>query len=95
MKLETAFQQVSRLFLDSAPVIYYIDQYPAYLAIMDAVFDHIESSLIRVVTSPVTLSECLILPIRQGDSFQQQVFTVARKTPVPRDVSAGGDELML
>ncbi|MGA9381523.1 MAG: PIN domain-containing protein, partial [Phormidium sp.] len=34
----------------------------------------IESSLIRVVTSPVTLAECLIFPIRQNNSSQQQLF---------------------
>ncbi len=38
---------------------------PAYFAIMDGLFNSIESNSIRVVTSPVTLAECLILPIRQ------------------------------
>lgn len=74
MKLEIAFQPVNRLFLDSAPVIYYIEMNPVYFPIIDGVFDRIESSLIRVVTSPVTLAECLILPIRQNNSSQQQLF---------------------
>jgi predicted nucleic acid-binding protein len=74
MKIQAALQQVKRLFLDSAPVIYYIDMNPAYSAIMDEVFDYIESNPIRVVTSPVTLAECLILPIRQNNVSQQQLF---------------------
>ncbi|PSB24027.1 type II toxin-antitoxin system VapC family toxin [Stenomitos frigidus] len=74
MKLEAAFQQVNRLFLDSTPVIYYVDANPNYSAIMDGIFDFIESAQIRVVTSPVTLAECLVLPIRQNDLFQQRLF---------------------
>lgn len=41
---------------------------------MDELFNYIESNLIRVVTSPVTLTECLILPIRQNNLPQQQLF---------------------
>lgn len=74
MKVQTALQQVNRLFLDSAPVIYYADMNPAYFAIMDGLFNSIELDLIRVVTSPVTLAECLILPIRQNNPSQQQLF---------------------
>lgn len=74
MKLEAVFQQVNRLFLDSAPIIYYIARNPSYSAVVDGIFDFIESAQIRVVTSPVTLAECLILPIRQNNSSQQQLF---------------------
>jgi len=78
MKLELAFQQVNRLFLDSAPLIYYIDQNidqnPNYFAVIDGIFDFINSAQIRIVTSPVTLAECLILPIRQNNPSQQQLF---------------------
>jgi hypothetical protein len=75
MKLEAAFQQVNRLFLDSAPVIYYIEQNPIYLGIMDEIFNFIESGRIRAVTSPVTLAECLILPIRENNRSRQQLFS--------------------
>jgi predicted nucleic acid-binding protein len=74
MKIEEAFQSVNRLFLDSAPVIYYVDMNPGYSAIMDGIFDWIKSAQIRVVTSPVTLAECLILPLRDSNLSQQQLF---------------------
>jgi predicted nucleic acid-binding protein len=74
MKLEAVLPQVNRLFLDSAPVIYYIDRNPAYFPIMDGVLDLVESSSIRLVTSPITLAECLILPMRQNNLPQQQLF---------------------
>ena len=38
MKLEIAFQEVRRIFLDTAPVIYFIEQNPTYFAIVDAIF---------------------------------------------------------
>lgn len=74
MKLEEALRDVKRIFLDSAPVIYYIDANPTYFSIIDEFFERIESSSIRVVTSPVTLAECLILPIRKKNLHQQQLF---------------------
>ncbi len=74
MKIEEAFQSVNRLFLDSAPVIYYVDMNPGYSAIMDGIFDWIRAAQIRVVTSPVTLAECLILPLRDSNLSQQQLF---------------------
>jgi hypothetical protein len=76
MKLEEVFQQVNRLFLDSAPVIYYIEQNPIYFDRIDEIFNFIESGRIRAVASPVTLAECLILPIRKNNPFQQQLFIV-------------------
>lgn len=75
MKIEEAFQSVNRLFLDSAPVIYYVEINPGYSAIMDRIFDWIKLAPIRVVTSPVTLAECLILPLRERNLSQQQLFT--------------------
>lgn len=75
MKLDTALQPVQRIFLDSAPVIYYIDQNPTYFPIADAIFDALDLKNIRIVTSPITLAECLILPVRQGNQSQQQLFT--------------------
>lgn len=72
MRVKAAFKQVNRLFLDSAPVIYYVDINPDYLVIMDVVFDFVESGKVRVVTSPVTLAECLVLPMRQNNLLKQQ-----------------------
>jgi predicted nucleic acid-binding protein len=75
MKVSLALQNVNRLFLDSGAVIYYVDQNPNYLAVMDSIFDSLEAQRIRAVTSPVTLAECLVLPIRDKDKAKQDVFT--------------------
>jgi predicted nucleic acid-binding protein len=74
MKVGEALRGLNRLFLDSGPVIYYIDANPEYLRVMDSIFEGLNSKQIRAVTSPVTLAECLVLPIRQDDPEKRQVF---------------------
>lgn len=53
--------------LDSAPLIYYIEEYPAYLSIVDPFFDALNQSELAAVTSTVTLAEVLTHPLRRGD----------------------------
>lgn len=57
-------QGVNRLFLDTAPLIYYVEKHPQYMKILKTVFQRIDKGLITAVTSPVTLAECLIHPYR-------------------------------
>ena len=42
MTTSEAFNSVSRLFLDTAPVIYYVERNPAYLDIVHAAFRYID-----------------------------------------------------
>ncbi|OZH55375.1 twitching motility protein PilT [Hydrocoleum sp. CS-953] len=74
MKIETILEQLNRIFLDSAPIIYYVESNPNYFLIIDEVFNYIESHSIAVITSPITLAECLILPTRQKNLSGQQQF---------------------
>src|SRR5436305_2695767 len=62
------------LFLDTAPVIYFVDRNPAYVAVADDIFQRIDSGLLQGATSPVTLAECLIMPVRLGLIQPQQDF---------------------
>jgi hypothetical protein len=32
MKIDAALQNVNRLFLDTSPIIYYVEKHPTYLA---------------------------------------------------------------
>jgi len=74
MTVTDALRGVSRLFLDTAPVIYYVERNPAYLPLVQVVFQKIDAGLLAATTSPVTLAECLILPIRQQNTPLQQDF---------------------
>jgi predicted nucleic acid-binding protein len=85
MKVDLALENVKRLFLDSGAVIYYVERNPSYLAVMDRIFDSLDGQQFQAVTSPVTLAECLVLPIRENDIAKQQVFTEILTLPEMAD----------
>jgi PIN domain len=74
MKITERLQDVARLFLDTAPVVYYVEKNPHYLAKVHVIFAQIDAGTFTAVTSPVTLAECLIAPIRLGLATLQQDF---------------------
>ena len=75
MKVTDALQGVTRLFLDTAPVIYYVEKHPTYLALVAPIFGRIDADALIAVTSPVTLAECLVMPYRLNLPKLQQDFT--------------------
>ena len=74
MSIAEHLQGVSKLFLDTAPIIYFVERNPQYLPYVRVVFEHIRDSLLTAVTSPVTLAECLVRPYRLGQTELQQEF---------------------
>lgn len=84
MNITESLQGVTRLFLDSAPVIYYVEQNSPYFALVDAIFERIFDGSLMAVTSPVTLAECLVQPYRLGQTQLQQEFL---------NVIVGGDNI--
>ena len=53
--------------LDTAPLIYYIEEHEDYIGSLDQFFDAFKDSKFRVVTSTITLLEVLVHPLRCGD----------------------------
>ncbi|WP_445633058.1 Twitching motility protein PilT [Nostoc sp. DSM 114161] len=53
--------------LDTAPLIYFIEENPTYLEITDNFFEAMFRGEFRIVTSVVTLLEVLVYPLRRGD----------------------------
>ena len=74
MTVSEGLTDISRLFLDTAPVIYFVERNPAYLSLVQTAFRYIDQGALGAVTSPVTLAECLVHPIRQQDTALQQDF---------------------
>jgi predicted nucleic acid-binding protein len=70
-----ALSAVRRAFLDTAPVVYFVERNPQYVPIVDLVFDSIDAGLFDAITSPITLAECLIVPIRTGNAGLQKDFS--------------------
>jgi predicted nucleic acid-binding protein len=59
-KIDDALVGVSRIYLDTSPVIYFVEKNPAYLDRVNAVFGKIDRLEIEAVASVVTLAECLV-----------------------------------
>jgi len=74
MTLADRLQSVRRLFLDTAPVIYYVEENARYLPLVETVFDRLDTNAFTAVTSPVTLAECLVAPYRSNETELRQVF---------------------
>lgn len=75
MKVEESLEGVTSLFLDTAPVIYYVEENPQYFATVEIVFNRIQNGEIMAVASPVTLAESLVIPYRLGQTELQQEYT--------------------
>jgi len=60
--------------LDTAPLIYFIEEHPTYLPILDSFFEKLDKGSIRVVTSVITLSEVLAKPLRDGETELAQQY---------------------
>jgi predicted nucleic acid-binding protein len=74
MKLEEALSSQNRVFIDTAPVIYYIERNTEYFPVVRPIFQRLINGSFQAVTSPITLAECLIKPIREGLLQPQQDF---------------------
>ncbi len=66
MKIADHLRDVARLFLDTAPLVYYVEEQARYLALVEPVFERLDRGDFMAVTSPVTLAECLVVPYRDG-----------------------------
>ena len=74
MKISERLQAAQRVFLDTAPVIYFVEKHPRYADLARVVFDRIDDGSLLGISSPVTLAECLVLPYRLGQPDVADAF---------------------
>lgn len=65
--LDAALGGVTRLGLDTSPIIYLIERHPRYAPLVAETFRRMLARGLRGVTSIITLAEILVQPIRHGD----------------------------
>jgi predicted nucleic acid-binding protein len=99
-RLTTLLAGVSRLGLDTAPIIYYVEAHPRYDQVVSAVFEQLAQGHILGVTSVITLAEALVLPLLRGDTqlaeAYQRLFQHAgplRLEPIHRTMAVHAAEL--
>jgi predicted nucleic acid-binding protein len=74
VKIAHALTGVGRLYIETAPLIYYVETNPRYIDRMDAVVAVVESQPIRAYSSVITLTEVLIQPIKAGNKTLEQNY---------------------
>ncbi len=68
MKLGKQLEKIGVVFLDTAPVIYFVEQNPEFASKVKDVFERLDEGKLTAVVSPITLAECLVLPYKQKKS---------------------------
>jgi len=74
MTLDEALAGVTSLCLDTAPLIYFVEANPTYLATMRDVLRRIDSGAIAGLSSVITLTEVLTQPKKKGNSAVQEAY---------------------
>jgi predicted nucleic acid-binding protein len=70
-KIQTALEEVRKLGIDSAPLIYFVERHAEFSPVVRTAIERAEAGELELVTSTVTLTEVLTLP------FQQQADAIA------------------
>ena len=68
IKIADALGGVSRIGIDTAPIIYFIESNSLYDSCVTPIFEMIEQGKITGVTSVISLTEVLTLPIKLGQT---------------------------
>lgn len=67
MKVDDALKGVQRLYVETPPLIYFVEANPTYVDRMSFIIDHLEQSdTLRAVSSVITLAEVLMHPIKEN-----------------------------
>jgi len=74
VKISVALAGIQRLYIDTAPFIYYIEKHPDYGPVVRRIFEVINTSQIEVLTSVITLAETLTKPLKSGDKTVEQAY---------------------
>ena len=75
MKLAKQLEKVEKIFLDTAPVIYFVEKNPDFAPKTQEIFNRLDDGKLIAVVSPITLAECLVVPYKQENPDVAQVFT--------------------
>jgi predicted nucleic acid-binding protein len=74
MKISIALTDVRRIYIETAPLIYYIETNPLYMGKMDAIIEAVEQSSIEAISSVIILAEVLVQPIKLGNTLLEQEY---------------------
>lgn len=74
MRIEDALHGVTRLAIDTAPILYFVEANPRYDEVVTTIFQRIATGELFGSTSTLTLTEVLVHPFRQNARALQQQY---------------------
>ncbi len=75
MNLADSLDSIHRIFLDTAPVIYFVEKNPSFASKVQDVFQRLDDGKLTAVVSPITFAECLVAPYRLGQPDIVRAFS--------------------
>ena len=75
MKFAEQLESLRQVFLDTAPVIYFVEKNPDFAEKVQPIFSKLDEGTLTAVVSPITLAECLVLPYKIPNPDIAQVFS--------------------
>lgn len=93
--IDVALAGVTAVGFDTAPIIYFIERHPSYVALMREVFRRVDAGAVAGYSSTITLTEVLTQPYQlQNDVLARRYRTLLLRsrnfTVVPVDASIAG-----
>ena len=80
MNLSDELGRLQTVFIDTAPIIYYIEAHPQYGPLAKEVVDSFRSGKLIALSSVITLVEVLPKPVESGDEELAKKFSKFLKT---------------
>ena len=74
VRINSALRDVGRLYVETAPFIYYIEENPTYITRMDQIMAAIRQRPIQGICSVVTLAEVLPVPLKAKNAALVQAY---------------------
>jgi predicted nucleic acid-binding protein len=68
-------ESIHQVFLDTAPVIYFVEKNPVFATKVQDLFQRLDEGKLTAVVSPITLAECLVVPYKLGKPDVVKMFT--------------------
>lgn len=68
LNIVPALQSAKRIYIDTAPFIYFVERHTAYFAKMLRIVDLIEAQPLQAFTSVMTLTEIMVQPLKVGNT---------------------------
>ncbi|MCY4538144.1 MAG: type II toxin-antitoxin system VapC family toxin [Chloroflexi bacterium] len=74
LNITSALRNTKRIYIDSAPLIYFVERHRDYFTKMSRIIALIESAPLQAFTSVITITEIIVQPLKVGNTDLAQEY---------------------